>query len=410
MEKIPKYERLMNLVSCLLKSRVPVPWSRIRGTVVGYDDDAAPETIRRRFERDKDELRAMGIPVRFAPSSVAPSLPARISSGVVSEDTGCGREKPRKAGPSSVAPSLPARISSGVVSEDTGRGREKPRKAGPSLLISEFQEEGYTIARDECFLPPLDITPQEALALSCLSGVGGGVARDALLDGVRSALIKLRSSAPAAFAESAEESLLLDTGLAPLGKTEQNLRELRSAVLERKTVEFNYRSLEDGSPRTRTVDPYGMALFEGRWYLVGRSHERRALRVWNMERITGNVKRLNRKSSGADFEPPEDFRVEDYVGVPGWLLYRGRERVGARIWFHSDIAWMIAESAAAAGDARREKFTPDKDGSGVLEVKMADPRALVQWTLKFKDKAEILSPPELRDLAKRILTEMWESG
>ena len=378
MEKIPKYERLMNLVSYLLKSRVPVPWSRIRGTVVGYDDDAAPETIRRRFERDKDELRAMGIPVRFASPSAALSLPARISSG--------------------------------VVSEDAGRGRKRLRKAGPPLLTSEFQEEGYTIARDECFLPPLDITPQEALALSCLSGVGGGVARDALLDGVRSALIKLRSSAPAAFAESAEESLLLDTGLAAPGKTEQGLRELRSAVLERKTVKFNYRSLEDGSPRTRTVDPYGMALFEGRWYLVGRSHERRALRVWNMERITGNVKRLNRKSSGADFEPPEDFRVEDYVGVPGWLLYRGRERVGARIWFHSDIAWMIAESAAAAGDARREKFTPDKDGSGVLEIKMADPRALVGWTLKFKDKAEILSPPELRDLAKRILTEMWESG
>ena len=339
MEKIPKYERLMNLVACLLKSRVPVAWSRIRGTVVGYDDDAAPGTIRRRFERDKDELRAMGVPVRFLPPT-------------------------------------------------------------------ETQDEGYTIERDECFLPPLDITPEEALALSCLSGVGKG--RDLLLDGARSALMKLRASEPAAFGKG-EESLLLDTGLAAPGRAEQNLNELRRAVLERKTVQFRYRSLQDSRPRMRTVDPYGMALFEGRWYLVGRSHRRDALRVWNIERIAGKARRLNGRSPRADFEPPEDFRVEDYVGLPGWLLYRGRKRVSVRIWFHPDVAWMIAESAAASGDVRREKFTMHKDGSGVLEVKMADPRTLVTWALKFKEKAEILSPPELREVAARVLTEMLEA-
>lgn len=340
MEKIPKYERLMSLVACLLKSRAPVPWSQIRGRVIGYDDEADAETVRRRFERDKDELRAMGIPVRFAPPT-------------------------------------------------------------------EFREEGYAISREECFLPPLDITPEEALALGCLSGFGGGKRGDPLLEGARSALMKLRASAPAAFGEG-EESLLLDTGPAPSGEAEHNLRELRLAVLERRTVIFRYRSLEEKRARTRTVDPYGMALFEGRWYLVGRSHERDALRVWNVERMAGRASLAPTHrggSAGADFEPPADFCVEDYVGVPGWLLFRGRERVAARIRFHPDIAWMIAESAAAGGE-RRERFTPEKDGGGVLEIGMADPRALVLWTLKFKEKAEILSPQALRDLARRILAEM----
>jgi predicted DNA-binding transcriptional regulator YafY len=336
MESIPKYERLMNLVACLLKARAPVPWSRIYGTVVGYDDDADATTIRRRFERDKDELRDMGIPVRFVP-------------------------------------------------------------------ITEAQDEGYAIAREECFLPPLGITPEEALALSCISNAAGGA--DALLAGARSALMKLRAASPEAFGEETE-AVLLNTGAASRKNESENLTELRQAVLARKTVRFNYRSLEDKRPRPRTADPYGMALFEGRWYVAGRAHDRDALRVWNVARISGGVKRANR-NAGADFEPPKDFRVRDYVGVPGWLLYRGRKRTSAKIWFHPDIAWMIGESAA--GEAGHERFTLNKDGSGTLEVFQADPEALALWTLKFKDKARIIAPPELRKLALAILKKMGAS-
>ncbi len=65
MEKIPKYERLLNLISYLLKSPTPVTWADIRGNAVGYDDDADDASVKRRFERDKDELRAMGVPVEF---------------------------------------------------------------------------------------------------------------------------------------------------------------------------------------------------------------------------------------------------------------------------------------------------------------------------------------------------------
>jgi proteasome accessory factor C len=252
-------------------------------------------------------------------------------------------------------------------------------------------------------LPPLGITPEEALALSCISNAAGGA--DALLAGARSALMKLRAASPEAFGEETE-AVLLNTGAASRKNESKNLLELRQAVLARKTVRFNYRSLEDKRPRARTVDPYGMALFEGRWYLAGRAHDRDALRVWNVARISGGVKRANR-NAGADFEPPKDFRVRDYVGVPGWLLYRGRKRTGAKIWFHPDIAWMIADSAA--GEAGHERFTLNKDGSGVLEIYQADPEALVLWTLKFKEKARILEPRALQALALRTLSQMRDS-
>ncbi len=57
-----KSERIMNLAICLLMSRRYLEKTRIREIVEGYHDlsDAAFE---RTFERDKDELRTLGVPV-----------------------------------------------------------------------------------------------------------------------------------------------------------------------------------------------------------------------------------------------------------------------------------------------------------------------------------------------------------
>jgi len=67
MARISKTERTLNLISFLLKSPVPVPWSEIKGKVVGYDDKADTATMERRFERDKEFLRALGIPLEYIP-------------------------------------------------------------------------------------------------------------------------------------------------------------------------------------------------------------------------------------------------------------------------------------------------------------------------------------------------------
>ena len=57
-----KTERILNLTICLLVSGRYLPKGRIREAVEGYHDlsDAAFE---RTFERDKDELRALGVPI-----------------------------------------------------------------------------------------------------------------------------------------------------------------------------------------------------------------------------------------------------------------------------------------------------------------------------------------------------------
>ena len=60
---ISKVERLMNLVIALLSTRTFITAERIRETVYGYADSPSDEAFSRMFERDKNELRDLGIPL-----------------------------------------------------------------------------------------------------------------------------------------------------------------------------------------------------------------------------------------------------------------------------------------------------------------------------------------------------------
>lgn len=59
-----RIERLINLIAALLESPRPIPVDEIRTKIAGYDQEGA-EAFRRAFERDKESLRTMGIPVEL---------------------------------------------------------------------------------------------------------------------------------------------------------------------------------------------------------------------------------------------------------------------------------------------------------------------------------------------------------
>jgi len=62
-----KTERLLSLVVCLLSTRRYLTAEQIRQAVAGYPEQ--PEAFKRMFERDKEELRELGIPLETGPLS-----------------------------------------------------------------------------------------------------------------------------------------------------------------------------------------------------------------------------------------------------------------------------------------------------------------------------------------------------
>jgi predicted DNA-binding transcriptional regulator YafY len=62
-------ERVLNLLIYLLESSHPVTADEVRNTVQGYDDQT-DEAFHRMFERDKDVLRRLGVPLKRQPLDV----------------------------------------------------------------------------------------------------------------------------------------------------------------------------------------------------------------------------------------------------------------------------------------------------------------------------------------------------
>jgi proteasome accessory factor B len=62
-----KTERLLGLVVCLLSTERYLTASQIRAAVPGYPDSF--DAFKRMFERDKEELRELGIPIEVGPAS-----------------------------------------------------------------------------------------------------------------------------------------------------------------------------------------------------------------------------------------------------------------------------------------------------------------------------------------------------
>ncbi len=65
-----KIERLLNLVICLLYTRMPLSKAKIRDAVPQYGNTGSDEAFDRMFERDKDELRQLGVPLVTEPLDV----------------------------------------------------------------------------------------------------------------------------------------------------------------------------------------------------------------------------------------------------------------------------------------------------------------------------------------------------
>ena len=327
MADISKSERLLNLLSFLLKSRRPVTLAEIRESVVGYRESSGKEaSLERRFERDKASLRELGVPVKF-------------------------------------------------VGED--------EVAGP----------GYVIPRDAYFLPRVELSPEEAAILAAAGRVALTGAAGPVSDALQSALRKLQfdSPIPGGIRQTAEERFLFQRGPSTSDPREHaNLRALTHAVLNRRAVRFTYYTMAADRVGRRTLEPYGIGFSDGHWYLAGHDLGRKAVRVFRIDRIRGEVKRLHAQSARPEFEVPADFRVQDSIGMPPWLFGKA-ERVTVRMRFDADVAFMV-RLRPAPGD----KWQEHRDGSATLTRQATSLDALLTWVLGFGRHVEVLDPPAFR--------------
>lgn len=310
-------ERLVNLVLCLLSSVQYLPSERIRQIVPGYADAPSDEAFFRMFERDKAELRDLGVPLETG------------------RTPGC----------------------------DPG--------------------EGYRIRRRDYELPDIDLEPDEAAAVALAARLWDS---PQLAGAAHGALLKLRA---AGVEVDTEPSAVVQPRVRA---TEPALTPLISAVQAGQVVTFPHRKHPAVEPTTRTLEPWGVVSWRGRWYVVGHDRDRDATRCFRISRIIEPVRSVG--ASGA---------VQRPAGVDLLKIVAGSAEPPpvahtARLWLATGRAHGLRRHSTVLGSMTVEGVNGD-----LVTVALPGYDVAARWIAGLGPDAVVVEPAELADAVRARL-------
>lgn len=251
-------------------------------------------------------------------------------------------------------------------------------------------------ANGGCVLRPgyrTDLTGLKASeAASLLAGTTGQVLDAVGLGGeLRQALIKLEAAVGTptrADVERVRTRLHIDptAWFVPEERT-PHLAALRDAVLNDRTVRLTYRRI-DGSEATRAVDPLGLVVKGGVWYLTAASAG--AMRVFRVSRIRKVVVGRRQFTRPRRFDLAAFWRrwATDFVAaIPQyWVTMRvKRQALG-----------LLPRIFGERGRAAIEAATPQGRNAVTVRIAFDSPEAACGSVLSAGTAVEVLEPASLR--------------
>jgi len=251
------------------------------------------------------------------------------------------------------------------------------------------EQETYSLAPENFHLPPIEFSDRELAALHTALHLLDG--EFAYAEPLRIALQQISWGRPSPLGSPEQHTVALGiTGAAGGHELSQRLAKIETAIFRRKTIVFDYFTMERGEWGARKVDPYHL-LFQpsGQFYLIGYSHERQALRVFRLSRIRGKVGYATKAEH--DFQRPAEFDPRAYANRIDWQF---GDPVGtAEVWIGRRIAWQIERHFGRYGEMR----PAEEEGDRVFVTPYANARQLIAWVLGLGENAQLLGPPELAD-------------
>ena len=220
------------------------------------------------------------------------------------------------------------------------------------------------------------------------------------------AQLKLQAALPAELRERArrvQERFHLDApGWYQDGDSSPHLAAVADAVWNQRRIEVRYRRWASPTDVTRTLEPYGVVLKTGKWYLVARSEGQ--FRTYRVNQILGLTTRSGHFERTADFDLPaywtcsvSDFRAGLHRGEAKIRLSpAGRQRM--RETMSSAVIAAADRTAAAAGDQGWV--------TAVVPIESAD-HALAEF-LRLGADVEVLSPAGLRRRLQQTVRSLAE--
>ncbi|HEY8581848.1 MAG TPA: WYL domain-containing protein, partial [Capillimicrobium sp.] len=257
------------------------------------------------------------------------------------------------------------------------------------------EQENYSLRPENFHLPAIAFTDGELAALqTALSLLDGEFA---YAEPLRLALQQISWGRPSPLRAPDQSSVALGlTASAGGAELSQRLAKIETAIFRHKTIVFDYYTMQRDETGARKVDPYGLLYQGGQFYLLGRSHERDAIRVFRLSRIIGKVAYATKAEH--DFKRPTDFDPRAYANRAVWQF--GDPQGSAEIRVSERIAWQIERHFGRFG-----RVEPADGGAVVFHTDYAVSRLLAAWILGLGEHAQVLAPASLADeVAQRAAT------
>ncbi len=259
------------------------------------------------------------------------------------------------------------------------------------------EQENYSLPPENFHLPPIAFTDDELAALRTALQLLDG--EFAYAEPLRLALQQISWGRPSPLNTPEQSTVALGiTGSAGGHEVSQRLAKIETAIFRRKTILFDYHTMERDAVGSRRIDPYQLLFQGGQFYVVGLSHERRAIRVFRLSRILGKVGYATKAEH--DFLRPTDFDPRAYANRIDWQF--GEPLGVAEVWIGSRIAWQIERHFGRYGEIL-SGAEEDDAGDRRLLTPYANSRQLIAWVLGLGENARIIGPPELlAELGERV--------
>jgi proteasome accessory factor B len=343
---VSRIERLLNLTAALLNAERLLSAEQLRERVPGYPEEKA--SFRRQFERDKDALRDLGLPLTMEPLE-HDNAGAQFGYRIIPDDYYL--RDPGLAPDELSALHLAARVVhvDGLGGSDArwklGRPAAVPASTGPQFLTNA------TASNSEHSQAERTLAERSSAELSSLA----------------------EFSDNEAFVPASE-----------------SLAAIFAAIAAGRVIEFGYRN------EPRVVEPGQLSFRNGHWYLAGFDHDRNDNRSFRVDRIDTEVRVgpvvTDRKTTVEGRSSVTSFRRP-------WELGDGDAIVAQVRIDGAQATWAIANLGDTSISHRHS------DGSVTFQLHVRNRPAFLSFVLGFLDRAEIEEPPELQ----RELTDLLRS-
>lgn len=256
----------------------------------------------------------------------------------------------------------------------------------------------YRIRRD-FFLPPIELTLPESLALIAAAGQIGSREQIPFLKPLERVAQKVMAHLPDSIRQDAadiQQHLAIDLARYGPGDEVQDVYDtIRIAIQGRRALQCTYESVRHGSTEEVFLfKPYALFWGQRAWYAIGHHGGRDEVRSLKLNRFT-TVRPTDRP-----YAIPSDFSVAEHFGK-AWRMIRGSRTY--HIELHFDAAFAENVTDTRWHETQQEEWLDD--GSVLLRFEIDGLDEIVWWILSMGPHCRVRKPAILarrvRDLAAK---------